>query len=272
MMDNTGKLAVVTGASSGIGYELAVQFAEHGFDLLIVAEDAGIAQAEEELRALGTDVQSIQENLATFDGVENFYRAINAIGKPVAAIAINAGVGVGGRFEETNLNKELDLINLNVVSAVHLSKLIVRDMIKRGEGGRILFTSSIAAEMPGPYEAVYAASKAFIHSFALGLGYELKEKGIMVTALQPGATDTNFFHRAGMDNTKVGVQKKDDPAEVARQGYEALMESKESTIAGSLKTRLSNVANDLIPEKIKARKHANMTEPGSAAGVKHKKY
>jgi len=261
-------LAVVTGASSGIGYELAAQFAQHGFDLLIVAEDEDIAQAAEDLKQLGTDVQSVQQDLASHKGVEAFHRAIAATGRPVEAIVINAGVGLGGKFWETDVEKEMNIIDLNVMSTVHLAKRVVQDMVERGQGGKILFTSSIAAELPGTYSAVYNASKAFIHSFAEALHYELKEKGITVTALQPGATDTNFFHRAEMDDTKVGVQKKDDPAEVAKMGFEALMAGKDHVIAGSLKTRIQNAANDLIPEQTKAKMHAKMTKPGSAAGVK----
>ena len=267
-MDNTGKLAVVTGASSGIGYELAVQFAQHGFDLLIVAEDEGITQAAEDLTQLGTEVQSVQQDLASHEGVEAFYRAIAATGRPVEAIAINAGVGLGGKFWETDLEKEVNIINLNVMSTVHLAKRVVQDMVKRAQGGKILLTSSIAAEMPGSYEAVYSASKAFVLSFAEALHYELKEKGITVTALQPGPTDTNFFHRAEMDDTKVGAQKKDDPAVVAKQGFEALMAGKDSVIAGSFKTRIQNTMNDLIPEQAKAKIHAGMAKPGSAASVK----
>jgi short-subunit dehydrogenase len=267
-MDNTGKLAVVTGASSGIGYELAVQFAQAGFDLLIVAEDDGITQAAEDLKQLTPNVQSIQQDLASHEGVEAFYRAIAATGKPVDAIALNAGIGLGGKFWETDINKEMKIIDLNVMSSVHLAKRVVQDMVKRAQGGKILFTSSIAAEMPGTYSAVYNASKAFVHSFAEALHYELKEKGITVTAMQPGPTDTNFFHRAEMEDTKVGVQKKDDPAEVAKQGFEALMAGKDSVIVGSLKTRVQNAVNDLVPEQIKAGRHAKMTKPGSASEVK----
>jgi uncharacterized protein len=259
-------LAVVTGASSGIGYELAVQFAQHGFDLFICAEDDGITQASEDLKALGTQVESLQCDLAGKEGVEEFYRNIRFTERPVAALAINAGVGVGGKFYETDFKEELNLINLNIVSAVHLTKLVLKDMIKRREGGRLLFTSSVAATAPGPYTAVYAASKAFIQSFAEALRYELKDEDIIVTAFLPGATDTNFFHRAGMDDTKIGAKRKDDPAEVARQGFEAMMAGKDQIIAGSLMTKLGNAANDLIPESVKVRQHGKLTKPGSANG------
>src|SRR3954471_15035540 len=214
--------AVITGASRGSGYELARQFAEHGFDLLVTSETERIDEAAQRLRSLGAQVESVRADLATYEGVESLYERIRAAGRPIDAIAINAGVGVGGPFVENDLDAELNLINLNVVSVVHLAKHVVQDMVARNEG-RILFTSSIAAEGPAPYEAIYGASKAFVQSFAEALRDELRDTNITVTALQPGATETNFFHRAQMDHTKVANMKHSDPADVARQGFEALM-------------------------------------------------
>jgi len=260
----TKPFAVVTGASSGIGYELARQFAEHGFDLLVTATGPNIEQAARALRGMGAQVETAQADLATYAGVEALYRAIQATGRPVDAIAINAGVGVGGEFaRDTDLDAELNVINLNVVSTVHLAKRVVGDMVARGEG-RILFTSSIAALMPGAFEAVYAASKAFVQSFAEALRNELKDTGVTVTALQPGPTDTNFFHRAGMDDTKVGASAKDDPADVAKQGFEALMGGKDQVLAGSLKTKLQGAAAKIMPATLNAEQHRGMAEPGSA--------
>lgn len=261
-------LAVVTGASSGIGYELARQFVQHGYDVLIAAEDDGIKEAAKTL-ADGTQVESIQVDLANYDGVEQLYAKIQSLGRPVDAIVINAGVGVGGDFVETKLEDELNLINLNVTSAVHLAKRVARDMVKRGEG-KILFTSSIAAILPAPFEAVYGASKAFLLSFSEALRNELADAGITVTALMPGPTETNFFHRAGMDDTKVGQQKKDDPAQVARQGFDALMEDKDKVIAGSLKTRLQAKASGVLSDEKKAQFHRTMSEPGSGTEPEHK--
>lgn len=262
----TKPFAVVTGASSGIGYELAVQFAKNNFDLLIAAEDEGLNAAARTLEGFGAQVQAVQVDLATFEGVEELWEAIEDSGRKLDAVAINAGVGVGGKFWETELEEEINMINLNVVSTVHLAKRVAQGMIERSEGGKILFTSSVAATMPGPYLTVYAATKAFVQSLSDGLRYELKEKGISVTALLPGATDTNFFERAHMEDTKVGAEEKDDPAVVAQQGFEALMEGKEYVLGGSLKTRMSNAANDLLPESVKAKMHAGMAKPGSAAG------
>jgi short-subunit dehydrogenase len=265
-MDNSGArpLAVVTGASSGIGYELARQFAQNGFDLLITAEDTRIEEAARDLESLGAHVESVQSNLATYEGVEALYEHIKAAGRPVDAIAINAGVGVGGDFtEQTDLKDELNLINLNVTSTVHLAKRVLPDMRERGKG-RVLFTSSIAAQTPAPFEAVYAASKAFVYNFAESVRNELKDTGVTVTALLPGPTETNFFHRAGMDDTKVGASKKADPADVAREGFEALMEGEYQVVAGMFKTKAQSVFAEITPETVKAEVHRSMSEPGSA--------
>ncbi|HEX3242897.1 MAG TPA: SDR family NAD(P)-dependent oxidoreductase [Solirubrobacterales bacterium] len=257
-------LAVVTGASSGIGFELARAFAAEGFDLLITAEDAELAAAQEQLTGLGVHVEAHRVDLATEAGVVEIYRHISNTGRPVDALALNAGIGAGGAFAtETDLGDELRLIDLNVRSTVHLCKLVIADMVRRDEG-RILFTSSIAATMPGAFQAVYNASKSFVQSFALALRNELKDTGITVTSLMPGPTDTEFFERAEMEDTTVGAGEKDDPAEVARQGFEALMAGDERAVAGSFKNRAQVAAGRILPDSIKAEKHREMAEPGSA--------
>jgi uncharacterized protein len=256
------QLAVVTGASSGIGLELAKQFAEHDFDLLIAAEDAAIETAATTLRGLGCEVEAVRVDLATRPGVDQLWERMQASERPVEAVAINAGVGVGGPFVDTDLQAELKLIDLNVTSVVYLAKHVVRDMVSRGQG-RILFTSSIAAEMPAPFEAVYGASKAFELSFAEALRNELKDTGVTVTVLQPGPTETNFFTRAGLEDTKVGQAKKDDPAQVARQGFEALMAGKDHVVAGSLKNKVQSALAQVTPETAKAEAHRKLAEPGS---------
>ncbi|MBB2913816.1 short-subunit dehydrogenase [Streptosporangium becharense] len=261
---STKPLAVVTGASSGIGYELARQFAEHGFDLVIAAEDKDLIPAARSLEDLGATVSSVRVDLAHRDGVEEFHTRIMASGRPVNAVAINAGVGVGGDFaRDTDLDDELRLIKLNVVSSVHLAKLVLPDMVRRGRG-RLLFTSSVAGTMPGPFHAVYAASKAFLYSFSEAIREELKDTGVTVTALLPGPTDTDFFRRADMEDTKVGSGRKDDPAEVARQGFEALMSGDDHVVAGSKKNVLQSVAGKIMPETAKARAMRSMAEPGGA--------
>jgi len=267
MENSSGQLAVVTGASSGIGLELAKLFAQNGYDLVIVAEDEAIESAADQLRSLGPMVESVQADLATEDGVEELWERIEEMGRPVDAIAINAGVGVGGPFLETDLEEEINLINLNVTGAVHLAKHVVQHMAERGEG-KILFTSSIAADMPAPFEAVYGASKAFLLSFSEALRNELKDTNITVTALQPGPTDTNFFDRAGMQDTKVGADKKDDPADVARDGFEALMAGKDHVVAGSFKNKVQSTMAQVTPDKVTAEMHRKLSEPGSARKVK----
>jgi short-subunit dehydrogenase len=261
----TRDFAVVTGASSGIGYELARQFVEHGYDLLVAAEDAAIENAATDLRSDGQNqITAVRADLATYQGVEDLYQAIRATGRPVDAIALNAGVGRGGDFvRETDLNDELNVIDVNVRSTVHLAKRVLPDMVARNEG-RVLFTSSIASMMPGTYQAVYNASKSFVQSFAEALREELKDTDLTITALMPGPTDTNFFERAEMMDTKVGTSQKDDPAVVAKQGFEALMKGKEKVVAGSTKTKVQGAASKVMPDSAKAKMHRQMAEPGSA--------
>jgi len=260
---STKPLAVVTGASSGIGYELARQFATHGFDLVVAAEDEDIATAAAELRELGAQVRDVRVDLSTDEGVDALYGEIGSAGRPVDAIALNAGIGAGGAFAtDTDLQDELRLIDLNVRSTVHLAKHVVGDMVARDEG-RILFTSSIASTMPGSFQAVYNASKSFVQSFALALRNELKDTNVTVTSLMPGPTDTEFFERADMLDTKVGADDKDDPADVARDGFEALMAGEERVVSASLKTRLQGRAGRILPDSVKAGMHRRMAEPGS---------
>jgi uncharacterized protein len=263
-MDTTPSrpLAVVTGASSGIGLELARQFADHGFDLIVAAEDAAIADAAAQLQ---TSAEAVQVDLATADGVERLYERIGAAGRPVDAIALNAGIGAGGAFAtDTELETELRLIDLNVRSTVHLAKLVVRDMVARDQG-RLLFTSSIASTMPGSFQAVYNASKSFVQSFALALRNELKDTDVTVTSLMPGPTDTEFFERADMLDTKVGASdSKDDPADVARDGFEALMKGDERVVSASLSTKLQGRGSRFLPDGVKAEMHRRMAESGSA--------
>jgi uncharacterized protein len=262
--DHNGGFAVVTGASSGIGFELAKVLAENGFDLLINAEDAELAEAKRELAGLSS-VDSVRADLARPEGVEELHEAIRSSGRPVDVLCVNAGIGEGGDFARgTDLEKELRLVDLNVRSTVHLTKLVLRDMVSRDEG-RILITSSIASTMPGSFQAVYNASKSFDQSFALAIREELKDTGVSVTALMPGPTETEFFERAGMEDTKVGASEKDDPAEVARESFEALMNGKAKVVAGSVMNKVqASVAGRVLPDGAKAKMHRRMAEPGSA--------
>src|SRR3954453_787735 len=264
-MENTSNrsFALVTGASSGIGLELAKEFARNDFDLIVAAEDGELAAAATELEGMGASVDAVQVDLATPDGVERLYRRIQETGRPLEAAALNAGVGSGGSFAETPLKDELRLVDLNVRSTVHLAKYVVRDMSERGQG-RILFTSSIASTMPGPFQAVYNASKSFVQSLALARRNELKDTDVTVTSLMPGPTDTEFFERADMLDTKVGAGDKDDPEDVARLGFEALMDGEERVVAASLSTKLQGRGSRVLPDRAKAAMPRKNAAPGSA--------
>jgi short-subunit dehydrogenase len=226
-------LAVVTGASSGIGYELAKQFAQHGFDLLVTGRSEKIVKAAESLRDLKSKVDYFRADLAQYEDIEALYSWIESKG-PIEAIALNAGIGIGGDFMRgQTLEENLHLVALNVTAVVHLAKRVGEDMVLR-KRGKILITSSTSAMIPLPYLATYSASKAFEHSFALSLGSELEGTGVTVTSLMPGPTETNWFEGANIDETKLGRMKRDDPARVARQGYRALMKGRRYVVAGSL--------------------------------------
>ena len=253
-------LGLVTGASSGIGLELARQFATHDFDVVVTAEDAELTSAAAELRATGATVHEVRADLRTFDGVEHLWREVSALGRPLDAAALNAGIGRGGAFLDIDLADEFDVIDLNVKSTVHLTKLVLRDMTARGEG-RVLITSSIASTMPGSFQAVYNASKSFLQSFAQALQEELKDAAVTITSLMPGPTETEFFERADMLDTPVGQSEKDDPAQVAAQGFDALMKGEAKLVAGSLKTKVQGMANSVLPDALKAKAHRQMAEP-----------
>jgi short-subunit dehydrogenase len=256
-----GSFAVVTGASSGIGLELAKQFAQHGFDLLIVADSPKIHEAAHLLKGYNVAVSDAQIDLAKTAGVDQLYGMIRSEGRPLDAIALNAGVGAGGDFvRETAIEADFNVIDLNVKSTVYLAKLVLKDMVQRGRG-RVLFTSSIAATMPGAFNAVYNASKAFVQSFAQAIRSELKDTGVTITALMPGATETNFFHRAGMDDTKLGMAEKDDPADVAKTGFEALMGGDDHVVAGSFKNKVDATMAHVLPDTVLADMHRKKAKP-----------
>jgi short-subunit dehydrogenase len=246
------KLALVTGASSGIGYELAKDLAGRGYDLVVASAGERLAPAAQDFRSSGAEVIEVSADLATKEGVDKLWDSVEALGRPVDVACINAGVGVGGPFTETDLDEELNMIDLNCASTVHLAKHIVHQMLPL-HAGRILFTASIAGEMVAPREAVYAATKAFVLSFAHSVRYELKDSGITVTALQHGPTDTDFFHRAGMDNTDVGQKGKSEsqPGDVARQGLDALFAGEDHVYAASFKTKLEGALANLVPGDVK---------------------
>ena len=255
-------LAVVTGGSSGIGLELAKLFAADSYHLLIAARSEHVDEIASRMREAGLSVEACRVDLSTPEGVETLHAAIRATERPLEAIAINAGVGLGGPFVGNRWEDELNLMRINVVETVHLAKLVVPDMVARGRG-RVLFTSSISGTTPVPFEAVYGASKAFVLSFAEAIRNELRDTGVTVTALLPGQTETNFFHHAGMDDTSIGAGPKSDPGDVARAGYEAMMEGREKVVAGSIATHFeAAMLNRVLPDAMKAERHRKLSEPG----------
>jgi short-subunit dehydrogenase len=256
------KLALVTGASSGIGLSLAKELAGRGYDIIVCSAGERLQKSAQQLRIASVQVIEVQADLATASGIENLWKQITALGRNLDVACINAGVGVGGLFAETNLDAELNMVGLNCTGTIHLAKYVVQQMVRQGDG-KILFTASIAGEMVAPREAVYAATKAFVLSFAHSLRYELRDSGISVTALQPGPTDTDFFHRAGMDNTKVGSEGKSEsqPDEVARQGVDALLAGDDHVYTASVKTKLEGKLANLVPGSVKGAMHEKMAKP-----------
>jgi short-subunit dehydrogenase len=254
------KFAVVTGASSGIGRQLAQCCAEDGFDLLIAADEPAIDNAAKELRELGVSVEALQADLGTQAGVDTLVAAVR--GRPVDALLANAGRGLGKGFLDQDWGEISAVIGTNVVGTIYLVYQLAPAMRDRGSG-RILFTGSIAGFIPGTFQAVYNGTKAFIDSFSFALRNELKDSGVTVTVLMPGATDTKFFERAHMLDTKVGTDKKDDPADVARVGYKAMLEGEGDVVSG-WKNKVQAAVANVTPSSLLAAQHRKVAEPGSA--------
>jgi short-subunit dehydrogenase len=252
-------LAIVTGASSGIGYELAKLCAQNGYDLLIAADQAAIHDVVKDFQALGSEVEAIEADLATLEGVDKLYAA--AKGRPVGALLANAGHGLGHAFLDQDFAEARHVIDTNITGTIYLIQKVGRDMRARNEG-RILITGSIAGFMPGTFQAVYNGTKAFIDSFSFALRAELKDTNVTVTCLMPGATETEFFERAGMEDTQVGQDKKDDPAYVAQVGFDAMMRGDGDVVSG-WKNKFTTVLASVTPAGVLAEQHRKMAEPGS---------
>jgi short-subunit dehydrogenase len=255
----SGRFAIVTGASSGIGYELARLCANDGYDLLIAADEPNINDAAEAFRSAGVSVQAVEVDLATVEGVDQLYAA--AAGRKVDALLANAGHGLGRAFLDQDFDEVRHVIDTNVTGTVYLIQKVGRDMRQRGEG-RILITGSIAGFMPGSFQAVYNGTKAFIDSFSFALRNELKDTGVTVTCLMPGATETEFFERADMMDTKVGQGEKDDPVMVAEVGYKAMLNGDGDVVAG-WKNKVQSAIANVTPAGVLAEQHRKMAEPGT---------
>jgi short-subunit dehydrogenase len=261
-MSASRQFAIVTGASTGIGLELAKCCAREGFDVLIAADEPEIETAANEIRPLGAVVETVQADLSTLEGVDRLYEAAKRAGRPVDALLANAGRGLGHAFLDQDFNEARRVIDTNITGTVYLIHKVGNDMRSRNSG-RIMITGSIAGFTPGSFQAVYNGSKAFLDSFSFALREELRDTEITVTCLMPGATETEFFERAGMMDTAVGTSKKDDAAVVAKTGFDAMMRGEGDVVTG-LKNKVMSAAANVTPAGVLAKQHRGMAEPGSA--------
>jgi len=253
-------LAVVTGASSGIGYELAKICAKNNFDLIIASDEPEIHQIVQDWKGFGVSIEAVETDLSTAEGVDKLYGLIQH--RPVDALLANAGRGLGRGFLDQATSAWMRVIETNITGTLYLIQRMGRDMRARGKG-RILITGSLAGFVPGTYQAVYNGTKAFLDSFSFALRHELKDSGITVTCLMPGATETDFFERADMMDTKVSQMKKADPAKVAQDGFEAMMAGQGEVISGWQNKMQAAIAS-MIPSDLTAEIHRAIAQPGSA--------
>jgi short-subunit dehydrogenase len=253
-------LAIVTGASSGIGLELAKRCAASGFDLLIAADEPQIQQAKAMLEGYAGLVEAVTTDLATREGVDKLLAAVRD--RPVDALLANAGRGLGKGFLDQDYEEIQRVIDTNITGTVYLIHKVGQEMRSRGRG-RILITGSIAGYMPGTYQAVYNGTKAFLDLFSYAIRAELKNSGVTVTCLMPGATETEFFERADMLDTKVGTEKKDDPAEVAENGFKAMMDGDGGVVSG-WQNKLQVALAKISPASLMAKMHEKEAGPGTA--------
>jgi short-subunit dehydrogenase len=257
-----GQFAIVTGASTGIGFELARLCAREGFDLLIAADEPEIHDAARKLRdekGVGA-VEALQVDLATTEGVDKLYAA--AKGRQVDVLMANAGRGLGHAFLDQEWPRAREVIDTNVTGTTYLIHKVGRDM-RQANQGRILITGSIAGFTPGSFQAVYNATKSYLNSFSFALREELRDTKVSVTCLMPGATETEFFARADMLDTKVGSEPKDDAAMVAKTGFEAMMKGEGDVVSG-LKNKIQSAVANVMPAERLAKQHRSMAEPGTA--------
>ncbi|MDQ3079362.1 MAG: SDR family NAD(P)-dependent oxidoreductase [Pseudomonadota bacterium] len=252
----SSKFAIVTGASSGIGLEIAKLAAADGYDLLLAA-DTPFVDTATGLKDLGVEVTQVECDLSTRQGVDQLLDA--AGGRDIDVLVANAGSGTGGAFLDVDPRDWRHSLDTNVTGTLLLIQPVLRAMVARGEG-RVLITGSIAGYVPGPFNAVYNASKAFIDSFAAAIANEVKDSGVTVTCLKPGATETEFFARADMEDTALGQMKKADPADVARTGWEAMLKGKPSIVHGAL-NQAQVLGASVLPEAVTAQAHRKLAEP-----------
>lgn len=255
-----GPVALVTGASSGIGLELARICCTEGMRVVIAANERDVETAANELRLTGAQVRAVHADLSTREGVDELYASVMRTEGNIDFLFANAGIGLGHAFAQEAVDDILNVIDTNVRGTVYLIHHVTRMMVAR-KSGRILVTGSKAGILPGSFSAVYNGTKAFLDNFALGLRNELKDTGVSVTCLMPGPTDTRFFERADMMDTKVGQDEhKADPADVARTGYDALMKGEASVVHG-LQNKMQAAMANILPKTASAEMHRGMAEP-----------
>ncbi|WP_408097110.1 SDR family NAD(P)-dependent oxidoreductase [Peredibacter sp. HCB2-198] len=240
--------AIVTGISSKLGMEMARQFASHGYDLLITSSSNGIAHAEDELRTFGVEVIGMESQLDTYRSTEKLYEAIRSFDRPVDALVITCTDGVSGDFTETAIKREIQLINHNIISTIHLIKLVLRDMMS-ASNGKILIASPFPTSSSAPLEAIYGSSMAFLNSFAESIQHTARTHGITITTMIPVFGEENQFE--------------DDIVAQAREGYEAILSGRSKVFEASLKTKLQSWANQIIPDKIKTEIQRRVNEANS---------
>ena len=258
MASQAGKFAIITGGSSGIGLELAKLAAAEGYDLLLAA-DTSFTTHGTELQNLGVAVETVDVDLSTWEGVDRLLAA--AGGRQVDVLCANAGHGLGGPFLEQQPSEWRHVLDTNITGTIYLIQKAAQAMVARNEG-RILITGSIAGHVAGSFAAVYNGSKAFVDSFSDALGNELKDTAVTVTCLKPGPVETEFFHRAELDDTKVGQSKKNPAEDTARVGWEAMKDGKRSVV-DTWSSQLQTVGAKILGGGVSAEQHRGMAEPGS---------
>jgi short-subunit dehydrogenase len=261
IMESIDKFVLITGATSGIGYELAKLFAKDNYNLVIVSRhQEELDKVAQELGQNGVQVIAIAKDLFEPESGFELYEEVKAKGVEIDILVNDAGQGVYGEFTETAIRRELAIIQLNISSLVVLTKQFLQDMVSRGEG-KILNLSSIASKSPGPYQSVYHGTKAFVQSFTEAINNEVKDTGVTITALLPGATDTDFFNKADMNESKIVQEGKlDDPAKVAKDGYEALMNGKDMVVSG-FKNKVSVAMSNVMPDSAAANSMRKQQQP-----------
>jgi short-subunit dehydrogenase len=262
MTTHVRELAVVTGASTGIGFELARLCSQSNYDLIIAADEPEIEDAAGDLSTNGALVIPVQCDLSTAAGVKQLLEAIDGTGRAVDALLANAGRGLGKGFLDQDIEEAMHVVHTNIDGTLYLVHRVGRAMRDRGQG-RVLITGSIAGLMPGTFQAVYNGTKAFLDSFSVALSNELKDSGVSVTCLLPGATETPFFERADMLDTKVGTDEKMDAAEVAKVGFDAMLTGELSVVAGFANKMRAAMAH-VVPDGVLAEMNRKQAAPGSA--------